>query len=154
MTIQKGELAPTIFGLAVLGLFAYLLIFTTFGISLTVFLALCAVLGCAGLSFCKTYQRKRADIGSPAWFQVGYQLHRLFYYLTQLIVYFLGYVAAFLVWPYVRELVCYVHPICSGSFYYFDPNISEWLFVGTLGWCATIFGGGLMYEAVTGERDI
>lgn len=143
-----------IVGLVVLGVLLYVLLYTTYLTSLAIFLLFCAVLGCAGLWFCKTYQKKRADVGSPSWTQVFYQIHRLFYYLTQLVVYFLGYIAAFLIWPYLRELVCYLHPICSGPLFYNSPNYVEWALVGTLGWCATMFGGQLMYEAVTGERDI
>ena len=143
-----------IFGLVVLGALLYLLVYTTYLTSLAIFLFFCAVLGCAAWWFCKTYQKKRDDVGSPKWSQVWYQLHRIFYYLTQVIVYFFGYIAAFLIWPYLRELVCYVHPTCSGSIFYTYANYAEWMVVGTLGWCATVFGGGLMYEAVTGDRDI
>ena len=143
-----------VIGLVVLGAILYLLATTTVLTSLAIFLFICAVVGCAGIWIFKAYRKKRADVGSPEWFQVWYQLQRLLYYLTQVVVYFGSYVAAFFVWPDLRELVCYMHPLCSGPLYFTYPSESEWAVVGSLGWCSTLWGGQAMYEAVTGERDI
>ena len=142
-----------VIGLVVLGAILYLLATTTFLTSLAIFLFICAVVGCAGLWIFKAYRKKRADVGSPEWSQVWYQIQRLLYYLTQVVVYFWGYVAAIFVWPDLRELVCYLHPLCSGPLFY-NSNYVEWVLVGSLGWCSTLWGGQAMYEAVTGERDI